>query len=106
MKILIAFVVAFGIGAGSRWTGVPSLAPQAIVGALLIVAMSTGWITADRFLTQKQPVAVVHVSRPEGAGVPTNHVVPLHTKTRRCRGWTRYRFAFSRQCDAAGDGQS
>jgi XapX domain-containing protein len=38
MKILIAFIVAFGIGAGSRWTGVPSLAPQAIVGALLIVA--------------------------------------------------------------------
>jgi XapX domain-containing protein len=50
MRILIAFVVAFGIGAGSRWTGVPSLAPQAIVGALLIVAMSTGWVTADRIL--------------------------------------------------------
>ena len=33
MRILIAFIVAFGIGAGSRWTGVPSLAPQAIVGA-------------------------------------------------------------------------
>jgi XapX domain-containing protein len=81
MKILIAFVVAFAIGAASRWTRVPSLAPQAIVGSLLIVAMSTGWIAADRFLTQKQPVAVVHVSRPKGAGVPTNHAVPLQTKT-------------------------
>jgi len=28
MRILIAFVVAFGIGAGSRWTGIPSLAPH------------------------------------------------------------------------------
>ncbi len=54
MRILIAFVVAFGIGAGSRWTGVPSLAPQAIVGALLIVAMSTGWVSADRYLARKQ----------------------------------------------------
>jgi XapX domain-containing protein len=50
MKILIAFIVAFGIGAGSRWTGVPSLAPQAIVGALLIVAISTGYVSADRLL--------------------------------------------------------
>jgi XapX domain-containing protein len=81
MKILIAFVVAFGIGAASRWTRVPSLAPQAIVGSLLIVAMSTGWIAADRLLTQKQPMAVAHVSRSEGAGVPTNHAVPLDTKT-------------------------
>ena len=28
MRILIAFIVAFGIGAASRWTGVPSLAPR------------------------------------------------------------------------------
>ena len=50
MRILIAFIVAFGIGAASRWTGVPSLAPQAIVGALLIVAMSSGYVSADRLL--------------------------------------------------------
>ena len=50
MKILIAFIVAFAIGAASRGTGVPSLAPQAIIGALLIVAMSTGYVSADRLL--------------------------------------------------------
>ncbi|MFY9939670.1 MAG: XapX domain-containing protein [Silvibacterium sp.] len=60
MRILIAFIVAFGIGAASRWTGVPSLAPQAIVGALLIVAMSTGYVSADRLLkrTSSPSVAV------------------------------------------------
>jgi XapX domain-containing protein len=62
MKILIAFIVAFAIGAGSRWTGVPSLAPQAIVGALLIVAMSTGYVSADRLLKRTSPPAVT-VSR-------------------------------------------
>jgi XapX domain-containing protein len=61
MKILIAFMVAFGIGAASRWTGVPSLAPQAIVGALLIVAMSTGYVSADRFL-KRNPSPSVTVS--------------------------------------------
>jgi XapX domain-containing protein len=66
MKILIAFIVAFGIGAGSRWTGVPSPAPQAIVGALLIVAMSTGYISADRLL-KRTPSPTVAVSVSTGA---------------------------------------
>jgi len=64
MRILIAFVVAFGIGAGSRWTGVPSLAPQAIVGALLIVAMSTGWVTADRIMSHKPAASVSSSEKP------------------------------------------
>jgi len=63
MRILIAFVLSFSIGAASRWTGVPSLAPQAIVGALLIVAMSTGWLTVDRVLAKKQPAAVALVGK-------------------------------------------
>jgi len=57
MKILIAFIVAFVIGAASRWTGVPSLAPQAIIGALLIVAMSTGYVSADHLL-KRNPAAL------------------------------------------------
>jgi XapX domain-containing protein len=57
VRILIAFILSFGIGAASRWTGVPSLAPQAIIGALLIVAMSTGWVTVDRVMAKKQPAA-------------------------------------------------
>jgi XapX domain-containing protein len=66
MRILIAFIVAFGIGAGSRWTGVPSLAPQAIVGALLIVAMSTGYVSADRLL-KRTPSPAVTVTVSTGA---------------------------------------
>ena len=66
MKIVIAFIVAFGIGAGSRWTGVPSLAPQAIVGALLIVAMSTGYVSADRLL-KRTPSPAVTVAASAGA---------------------------------------
>jgi XapX domain-containing protein len=65
MKILIAFIVAFCIGAASRWTGVPSLAPQAIVGALLIVAMSTGYVSADRLL-KRNPSPSVTVSLSSG----------------------------------------
>jgi XapX domain-containing protein len=63
MKILIAFIVAFVIGAASRWTGVPSLAPQAIIGALLIVAMSTGYVSVDHLLKRTSaPSIAVSVS--------------------------------------------
>jgi XapX domain-containing protein len=63
MRILIAFIVAFVIGAASRRTGVPSLAPQAIIGALLIVAMSTGYVSADRLLKRNpSPSATASVS--------------------------------------------
>jgi len=65
MRILIAFIVAFVIGAASRWTGVPSLAPQAIVGALLIVAMSVGYVSADRLLKRTSSHSVT-VSASEG----------------------------------------
>jgi XapX domain-containing protein len=58
MRILIAFIIAFVIGAASRWTGVPSLAPQAIIGALLIVAMSTGYVSADRLLKRNSSPSV------------------------------------------------
>jgi len=50
MKIAAAFIIALAIGAISRWARIPSLAPQAIVGSLLIVAMTTGYVLADRYL--------------------------------------------------------
>ncbi len=68
MRLLIAFVLSFSIGAASRWTGVPSMAPQAIVGGLLIVAMSTGWVTVDRVMAKKQPAGVALVGK-VGTGV-------------------------------------
>jgi XapX domain-containing protein len=78
MKILIAFIVAFAIGAASRGTGVPSLAPQAIIGALLIVAMSTGYVSADRLLKRSDaPSPAVSVSTGDTAelGVPSQEAI-------------------------------
>ena len=80
MRILIAFIVAFAIGATSRWTGVPSLAPQAIIGALLIVAMSTGYVSADRLLKRNSsPSVTASVSTGATAELAThNREVFLH----------------------------
>jgi len=74
MRILIAFIVAFVIGAASRWTGIPSLAPQAIIGALLIVAMSTGYVSADRLLKRTpSPSVTTSVSTSATAELATHN---------------------------------
>jgi XapX domain-containing protein len=50
MKILLGFLLAFGIGAVCRFAGIPSPAPNAILGSLLVVSMSFGYVTAGRYL--------------------------------------------------------
>jgi XapX domain-containing protein len=50
MKIVLGFLLAFGIGAICRFAGIPSPAPNAILGSLLVVSMSFGYVAAGRYL--------------------------------------------------------
>jgi XapX domain-containing protein len=50
MKILLGFLLAFGIGAVCRFAGIPSPAPNAILGSLLVVSMSLGYVAAGQYL--------------------------------------------------------
>lgn len=49
---LIGIVLGFVIGAGCRWFGLPLPAPPRIVGALLVVAMTVGFLGTDLTLVQ------------------------------------------------------
>ncbi len=49
----LAAVIAFGVGFGCRWFSVPTPAPTMLSGALLVVAMTLGAMTADRFLSPR-----------------------------------------------------
>lgn len=53
MKALIGIVVGFGIGLACRLLGIPSPAPPAIEGALLVLAMTGGYLAADRWLARR-----------------------------------------------------
>jgi XapX domain-containing protein len=44
MSGLIGLVLAFGIGAACRWFDIPAPAPPRVVGALLVVAMTLGFL--------------------------------------------------------------
>jgi XapX domain-containing protein len=51
-KSLLGLALAFAIGFACRAFGIPSPAPPVIVGALLVVAMTTGYLLVDRFMAR------------------------------------------------------
>ena len=61
MRLVFGFLLAFGIGGFCRISRIPSPAPQAIIGSLLVVAMSTGYVLADRLIERRNtPTSVTH----------------------------------------------
>jgi XapX domain-containing protein len=63
VKIVISLVLAFGIGAACRYFAIPVPAPPKLLGGLLIIAITVGYMTADRFL----PKAAEEPSSPAGS---------------------------------------
>jgi len=66
-RILIGFALAFSIGVICRLAGVPLPAPPAIIGALLVVAMTVGYLITDRYAAHR-----THTQAPNHGG-PTGH---------------------------------
>jgi XapX domain-containing protein len=57
-KSLLGVALAFAIGFACRAFDIPSPAPPIIVGALLVVAMTTGYLLVDRVLTRPAQHAI------------------------------------------------
>lgn len=43
----MSLALGFAIGAACRWFGIPSPAPTSVVGALLVVSTTSGFIVVD-----------------------------------------------------------
>jgi XapX domain-containing protein len=63
MKIILGFVLAFAIGAVCRLARIPSPAPNALLGSLLVVAMSVGYIAAERALARPNHSSPTHAAQ-------------------------------------------
>jgi XapX domain-containing protein len=50
LQIALGVLMAFAIGACCRWFDIPSPAPPRLVGALLVLAMTAGFLLTDRLL--------------------------------------------------------
>ena len=53
MKIIIGLLLCFTIGFFCRYAGVPVPAPPVIEGALLVVAMTSGFMIADKITKRR-----------------------------------------------------
>ncbi len=54
MKMLIGFLLAFVVGALCKIAGIPVPAPPAIMGALLVLSMTSGYVLAGHYARGKQ----------------------------------------------------
>jgi XapX domain-containing protein len=50
LELLARLLMAFAVGAFCRWFDIPSPAPPRRVGALLVVAMTIGFLLTDRLI--------------------------------------------------------
>lgn len=52
LKIIAGLAIGFFIGVGCRYFDVPVPSPRKLVGALLVVAMTAGYLVTDTFLAR------------------------------------------------------
>lgn len=50
LKTIIGVALAFALGAACRWIDIPVPAPNKLIGAVLVVAVTLGYLAADRAL--------------------------------------------------------
>ncbi len=66
LKIAIGLLLGFAIGVGCRLGHIPSPAPPVLSGALLVVAMTVGWILTDRWFAQRPKLNEANCGGPTG----------------------------------------
>ena len=54
MTMVIGFLLAFVVGALCKIAGIPVPAPPAIMGALLVLSMTSGYVLAGHYARGKQ----------------------------------------------------
>jgi XapX domain-containing protein len=67
IRIVIGIALGLFIGAGCRWFDIPVPAPPKLIGAVLVVAMTVGYLGTDRLLSNR-PAETAHLSSGPTAG--------------------------------------
>lgn len=58
--LVVGIALGLAIGFGCRWFDIPLPSPPNLVGALLVVAMTLGFLTADYVLKPANMTEAVH----------------------------------------------
>jgi XapX domain-containing protein len=55
MKVLLGLLIGFVLGALCRWLDIPVPSPPKLLGALLVVAITLGYMAMDGMIARRQP---------------------------------------------------
>ena len=66
MKNLIGLLLGFVLGGACRWLEIPVPSPPKLLGALLVVATTIGYMTVDNYLAKSADAKPVIVLRTSG----------------------------------------
>jgi XapX domain-containing protein len=64
MKVILGLVLALAIGVVCRIAGVPLPAPPVLVGAMVVLSMTVGYITADKYLCKSEATQTENCAGP------------------------------------------
>jgi len=65
-RVAIGFILAFAIGVICQLLPIPLPAPTALVGALVVLSMTLGYIGADRYLARRTATQARNSARSSG----------------------------------------
>ncbi len=64
-RLVLGYLVALTIGIVCRLSGIPLPAPPAIVGALVVVSMTCGYVFIDKIHTKSKATQIDHCGGPQ-----------------------------------------
>ena len=68
VKVVLGILLALAVGAGCRWLDLPVPAPPKLLGVLLIMAITLGYMGADRLLSGRGQDSTGVLEASEGRG--------------------------------------
>jgi XapX domain-containing protein len=81
IKVLVGIVLGLAIGVACRWFDIPVPSPPKLTGALLVVAMTVGYMVTDKIIATKFS-AKGPASTQEMCGGPTGAITNRGTAER------------------------
>lgn len=67
MKVVLGILLALAIGVACRLAAIPLPAPPVLIGALLVVAMTLGYVVTDRLAANREAKSKALCGGPSGS---------------------------------------
>ena len=77
LKTVVGLLIGLSIGVACRWFDVPVPSPPKLVGALLVVSMTVGYIATDKLLAVKSNEGRITGTQDQSIASMEGSIAPL-----------------------------